>query len=143
MGEKHILQKNTVACYLRYMCFKKLIKGGELNSWGGSLLDGGSERAILVAHQQRICCNAGASGNLGSIPGSGRSPGEGRIGNPLQYSCLKNPMDREAWQATVHRVTRNQTRLKQPGTHTHVTLITSVWKCSLLFTFLEIFEKYC
>ena len=86
----------------------------------------GSERAILVAHQQRICCNAGASGNLGSIPGSGRSPGEGRIGNPLQYSCLKNPMDREAWQATVHRVTRNQTRLKQPGTHTHVTLITSV-----------------
>ena len=40
-----------------------------------------------------------------SIPGPGRSPGEGN-GNPLQYSCLENPMDREAWQATVHGVTR-------------------------------------
>ena len=47
-------------------------------------------------------CNAG---NLGSIPGLGRAPREGN-GNPLQYSCLKNPMDREAWWATVHRVTR-------------------------------------
>ena len=43
-------------------------------------------------------CNAG---DLGSIPGLGRSPGEGN-GNPLQYSCLENPMDRGAWQATVH-----------------------------------------
>ena len=41
----------------------------------------------------------------GSIPGSGRSPGEGN-GNPLQYSCLENPMDRGAWQATVHGVIR-------------------------------------
>ena len=43
-------------------------------------------------------CNVG---DLGSIPGSGSSPGEGK-GNPLQYSCLENPMGREAWQATVH-----------------------------------------
>ena len=43
-------------------------------------------------------CNAG---DLGLIPGSGRSPGEGN-GNPLQYSCLENPMDRGAWWATVH-----------------------------------------
>ena len=47
-------------------------------------------------------CNAG---DLGSIPGSGRSPGEGN-GNPLQYSCLENPMDRGAWKAMVHRVTK-------------------------------------
>ena len=47
-------------------------------------------------------CNAG---DLGLIPGSGRSPAEGN-GNPLQYSCLENPMDRGAWQATVHGVTR-------------------------------------
>ena len=47
----------------------------------------------------------------GSIPGSGRSPGGGH-GNPLQYSCLENPMDRGAWPAMVHRVTRSQTRLK-------------------------------
>ena len=45
------------------------------------------------------------AGELGLIPGSGRSPGEGN-GNPLQYSCLENPMDRGAWQATVHGVTR-------------------------------------
>ena len=47
-------------------------------------------------------CNAG---DLGLIPGLGRSPGEGN-GNPLQYSCLENPMDRGTWQATVHVVTR-------------------------------------
>ena len=45
------------------------------------------------------------AGDLGLIPGSGRSPGEGN-GNPLQYSCRENPMDRGVWQATVHRVTR-------------------------------------
>ena len=47
-------------------------------------------------------CNAG---DLGSIPGSGSSPGEGNS-NPLQHSCLENPMDRGAWQATVHRIAR-------------------------------------
>ena len=45
------------------------------------------------------------AGDLGSIPGSGRSPGEGN-GNPLQYSCLENPMDGGAWRATVHGVAR-------------------------------------
>ena len=45
------------------------------------------------------------AGELGSIPGSGRSPREGN-GNPLQYSCLGNPMDRGAWQATVHGVVK-------------------------------------
>ena len=52
-------------------------------------------------------CNAG---DLGLIPGSGRSPGE-ENGNPLQYSCLENPMDGGAWRATVHGVARSQTRL--------------------------------
>ena len=50
------------------------------------------------------------SGDLGSIPGSGRSPGEGN-GNTLQYSCLENPRDRGAWQATVHGVTKSWTQL--------------------------------
>ena len=49
-------------------------------------------------------------GNLGLIPGSGRSPGGGH-GNPLQYSCLENPMDGGAWRAPVHRVAKSQTRL--------------------------------
>ena len=52
-------------------------------------------------------CNAG---DLGSIPGLGRSPGEGND-NPLQYSCLENPMDRGAWWATVHGVAKSWTRL--------------------------------
>ena len=45
---------------------------------------------------------------MGWIPGSGASPGGGH-GNPLQYSCLENPMDRGSWQATVHRITKSQT----------------------------------
>ena len=50
------------------------------------------------------------AGDLGLIPGLGRSPGEGN-GNPLQYSCLENPMDRGVWWATVHRVPKSWTRL--------------------------------
>ena len=60
-------------------------------------------------------CNAGDAGDLGSILGLGRSPGEGN-GNPLQYSFLENPMDAGTWQATVHRVTKSQTQLKQVST---------------------------
>ena len=59
---------------------------------------------------------AGQSGDVrdaGSIPGSGRCPGE-ENDNPLQYACLVNLMDRGAWQAIVHGVAKNQTRLKQP-----------------------------
>ena len=51
--------------------------------------------------------NAGTAEAVGSIPGSGRSPG-GRHGNPLQYSCLENPMDREAWWAAVHGVAKSR-----------------------------------
>ena len=54
-------------------------------------------------------CNAG---DTVSIPGSGRSPGGGN-GNPFQYSCLGNPMDRGAWRATVHGVTKSWTRLSK------------------------------
>ena len=50
--------------------------------------------------------------DVGSIPGLGKSPGEGN-GYPLQYSCLENSMDRVAWQATVHRVAKSQTQLKR------------------------------
>ena len=50
------------------------------------------------------------AGDLGSIPGSGRYPGEGN-GNPLKYSCLGNPMDRVAWWAIAHGVAKSQTRL--------------------------------
>ena len=54
----------------------------------------------------------------GLIPGLAKSPGGGH-GNPLQYSCPENPMDRGAWQATVHRIAKSQTQLKWHSTHTH------------------------
>ena len=56
---------------------------------------------------------------LGSVPGSGRFPG-GRHGNLLQYSCLENLMERGAWQAFVHGITKNQTWLKHVYTPTHI-----------------------
>ena len=62
--------------------------------------------------------NAGDLRDAGSIPGSGRSP-RGGHGNPLQCSFLENPMDRGASWATVHGVTKSQTRLKQLSTHPH------------------------
>ena len=63
-------------------------------------------------------CNAGVIGVSGSIPGLGRSPG-GEHGNPPQYSCLENPMDRGAWWATVHGITKSWTELKRLSTHAH------------------------
>ena len=66
----------------------------------GQSCPGGSEVKASACHE----------GDLGSLPGSGRSPGEGN-GNPFQYSCLENPMDGGAWWATVHGVTKSRTRL--------------------------------
>ena len=66
----------------------------------GSQITGGSE-------VKTSACNAG---DPGSIPGLGRSPGEGN-GNPVQYSCLENPMEGGAWWATVHGVAKSRTRL--------------------------------
>ena len=59
---------------------------------------------------------AGDAEDAGSIPGLGRSPGEGN-GNPLQYSCLGNPMVRGAWWATVHEVTKSRTQLSDYQFH--------------------------
>ena len=53
-----------------------------------------------------------------SVPGSGRSPAGG-LGNPLQYSCLENPMDRGTWRVTAHGVAKSRTQLKGLGMHTH------------------------
>ena len=55
---------------------------------------------------KNLLANAGGIRDMGSIPGSGRSPGEG-IGNPLQYSCLENPTDRGAWWAIVHGIAKS------------------------------------
>ena len=73
-----------------------------------------ASQVVLVV--KNLPANAGDARDLGSIPGSGRSPGGGN-GNPLQHSCRENSMDREAWRATVHGVSKSQTRLKQLSTH--------------------------
>ena len=69
---------------------------------------------------KNLPANAGDVRDVGSIPGLGRCPG-GVHDNPLQYSCLENPVDRGAWRATVHRVTKSQTWLKwlSRQAHTH------------------------
>ena len=71
----------------------------------GIIFPGGSVVKNLPA-------NEGDTGDLGLIPGLGRSPGEGN-GNPLQYSCLENPMDRGAWRATVHRIAKSQDMIER------------------------------
>ena len=81
----------------------------ELN-WTGGLV--GKESA----------CNSGDAGDAGSIPGSGRSPG-GRHSNPLQYSCVENPMDRGARRATVHRITQSRTWLKRLSMHKMISYV--------------------
>ena len=73
-----------------------------------------------VAHLVRNSpANAGERREEGGIPGWVRLPGEGN-GNPLQYPCLENPMDRGAWRATVHRVSKNRTGLSARATPCHV-----------------------
>ena len=68
----------------------------------------GSQVALVV---KNLPANAGDIRDTGSVPGSGRAP-RGEHGNPLQYSCLENPMDRGVWWATIHRVSKSWTRLK-------------------------------
>ena len=72
---------------------------------------------------KNLPANAGDVKDMGSIPGSGASPVGGN-GNPVQFSCLENPIDRGAWQATVHRVTKSLTQLKQLSMHECTALLT-------------------
>ena len=91
---------------------------------------GGSEVKSLLAN----------TGDVGSIPGSGWSLGKGN-GNPLQYSCLGNPMDRGAWQTTVHGAAESWTRLMQLSTHAQ--LLTILLPPFIIFMFLKnIFNYY-
>ena len=79
------------------------------------LIHWASQVALMVKNPP---VNAGNIRDVGLIPGLGRSPGGGHS-NPLQYSCPENPMNREAWWATVHRVAKSQIRLKQLSMHAH------------------------
>ena len=94
---------------------------GALEAWGVAPrhegFPGGSD-------DEESACNAGVPG---SIPGSGRSPGGGQ-GNPLQYSCLENALNRGAWWATVHGVAKSQTRLKRLRMHPRTTTWSKAWR---------------
>ena len=79
----------------------------------------------LVLVVKNLPADGGDRRDTGSIPGLGRSP-EGGHGNPVQYSCLENPMDRGAWRATVHRVTKSHTWPKQLSMH-----VCKSWICNL------------
>ena len=87
---------------------------GPLTNWGFSGVPMGKESA----------CNAGEAGDTGSTPKSGRSPGGGHY-NPLQYSCQKNPMDRGARQATVHRLAKSHS-LQRDLTCTNILLLLTI-----------------
>ena len=89
--------------------------------------------------EDKACaCNVG---DLGSIPGLGRSPGEGN-GNPLQYSCLENPMDRGAWRATVHRVAKSPTRLSNFTSLIFVLVMLYSFQCTnLSHLWLNLFQN--
>ena len=84
---------------------KSPVPGSELSTDNAVLIIVGFLCGVGV---KNLPANAGDIRDTGSIPGSGRAPGGGH-GNPLQYSCLENPMDRGVWWATVHRVTKLQT----------------------------------
>ena len=97
---------------------------------------------LQSAIQQRgeeSAASAGNAGDVGSIPGLGRSPGVGN-GTPLQDSCLENPMDRGAWEAAVHGVAKSQTWLSgwararaHTHTHTHTHIQRTTWDLTYSF----------
>ena len=100
----------TVFCRQRcFMLYKRkwdLRRGLMTTQEGQRLLRSQPIQVVLVV--KNLLGNTGDLRDTGSIPGLGRSPGRGH-GNPLQYSCLENPMDRGAWQATVHGVAESDT----------------------------------
>ena len=79
-----------------------------MTCWALHLKLGASQVALVV---KILPASAEDARDVGSVPGSGGSPAGGH-GNPLQYSCLENPMDRGAWQTTVHGVAKSRIRLK-------------------------------
>ena len=95
-----------------------------------SQFNGASHIALVVNNPPTNAAEAGLS------CGSGRTPRR-RNGNALQYSCLENPMEREAWRAIVHRVAKSRTQLKQLSTHTLI-IITSI-----LYRFFTPHPKFC
>ena len=119
-----LFQKNRSSLYYHQIC----------QAWASRL-------ALVV---KNLPVNAGDIRDVGAMPGSGRSP-EGEYGNELQYSCLENPMDRGAQRATVHRVAKSRTRLKQLSMHACQFQVTAncFCRCLLLYYKSSIFLLVC
>ena len=104
---------------LTYLIFETNLRATVKNSiflvFNSYYVKTGAFQVVLVVKNLRA--NEGDIRDRVSIPGSGRSSGGGH-GNPLQDSCLENPMDRGAWWAIVHRITQSQTQLKRISLHT-------------------------
>ena len=95
-------------------------------------------RSLLVPNgsvAKEYACNIGDTGNTSLIPGLGRFPGGGN-GNPLQYSCLGNPMDSGAWWATVHGVAESWTRLSTAQHSVHMSISILIFLFSILLFFI-------
>ena len=117
---------------LKYTSLTLLILKNHWSLWESVCHAAWASQAALVV--KKLPANAGGVRDADSIPGSERSPGGGH-GNPLQYSCLENPLDRGAWQATVHRVAKSWTRLKQLSMKASFYQIT-LWCWSLMHCWL-------
>ena len=92
------------------------------------------------ASGKELSCQCRKLRDTSSIPESGKSA-EGH-GNPLQYSCLENSIDRGTWKSTVHRVAKSQTRLKWLSTHTYIYNRCNMWICGLHQFYKHWVEKY-
>ena len=110
-------------CSFLFLSFLRSCKTFASEPWEGKNLIFASPCPLMRGFQggsvvKESFADVGAIGDTSSIPGSGRSLGEGND-NPLQYSCLENPMDRGVWWATVHEIAESQIQLKQLSMHAH------------------------
>ena len=96
----------TAAAEGPWLCWTEA--GSATSAAGRPLSSSSVSQVVLVGKDPPA--EAGEAGDSGSLPALGSSPGEGH-GNPLQYSCMENTMDRGTWQATINRVAKSQTRL--------------------------------
>ena len=104
INSRSSLKLITIAFLDKGNCFKFYINKNKRHVWWPKA------PVIYMLIPRSVKASACNAGDPGSIPGLGRSPGEGS-GNPLQYSCLENPKDGRAWWATVHGVAKSRTRL--------------------------------